>query len=272
MLKEYTIADILQSQQNNIPYYIGTFEGTDDPDIEWPHRHAFYSLVWFTEGTGFYVVDFQEYEIKKDRMFFVSPKQVHNWDYSENSRGYVLMIDSTLATELHTETIYPYIDITAENNLLKNIFIHLLDEFKRQDNLSDRHIKSGIAYLYALSERIAGESNKYHYLADDRMQTLRQLVYENHNLHKVEDYARKMNLPEDTLNTLVKTSTAISAKQYILDLKITEAKRLLIYSQFNINEIAFNLGFEDPSYFTRLFKKKTSLPPSIFLKKYRKQL
>ncbi|PSN29040.1 hypothetical protein C0J52_27879, partial [Blattella germanica] len=164
----------------------GTFEGTDDPDIEWPHRHAFYSL--------------------------------------------------------------------------------------RQDNLSDRHIKSGITYLYALSERLAGESNNHQPLANDNIQNLRRLVYENHNLHKVEDYARKMNLPEDTFNTLVKTSTGISAKQYILDLKITEAKRQLIYSHFNINEIAFNLGFEDPSYFTRLFKKKTSLSPSAFLKKYRKQL
>ncbi len=272
MLKEYTIADILQSNQETIPYYIGTFEGTEDPDIEWPHRHAFYSLVWFTEGTGFYVVDFQEYEIRKDRIFFVNPKQVHNWDYSENSRGYVLMIDSTLATELHTETSYPYIDITSENNLLENILNNLLDEFKRQDNLSDRYIKSGIAYLYALSERIAGENNNYRNLADDRMQALRQLVYENHTLHKVEDYARKMNLSEDIFNTLVKTYTGISAKQYILDLKITEAKRQLIYSQFNINEIAFNLGFEDPSYFTRLFKKKTNLLPSAFLKKYRKQL
>lgn len=128
MLKEYTIADILQSNNEHIPYYIGTFEGTDDPNIEWPHRHAFYSLVWFTEGNGFYVVDFQEYEIRKDRIFFVSPKQVHNWDYSENSQGYVLMIDSALAAELQAETLYPYIDITAESNLLRDIFTHLLDE------------------------------------------------------------------------------------------------------------------------------------------------
>ncbi len=196
---------------------------------------------------------------------------MHNWDYSENSHGYVLMIDSTLATELHTETSYPYIDIKTENNLLENIFNNLLDEYKRQDNLSDRHIKSGIAYLYALSERIAGESINNQPFANNSMQSLRRLVYENHALHKVEDYARKMNLPEDVFNTLVKTSTGISAKQYILDLKITEAKRQLIYSNFNINEIAFNLGFEDPSYFTRLFRKKTNLSPTAFLKKYRKK-
>lgn len=272
MLKEYTIAHILQSPQETIPYYIGTFEGTDDPDIEWPHRHAFYSLVWFTEGTGFYVVDFQEYEIRKDRIFFVSPKQVHNWDYSENSCGYVLMIDLTFARQLQLESHYPYVDITTQNDFLQELFTNLVDESSKDDALSSKAIQSGISYLYAVLARIANDNGHHYPATNQTIDTFKKLVYENHTLHKVEDYARKMNLPEDTFNTLVKTSTGISAKQYILDLKITEAKRQLIYSQFNINEIAFNLGFEDPSYFTRLFKKKTNLSPSDFLKKYRKQL
>ncbi|GAB6013341.1 helix-turn-helix domain-containing protein [Viscerimonas tarda] len=57
---------------------------------------------------------------------------------------------------------------------------------------------------------------------------------------------------------------------YLLDIKLTEAKRFLLYSDHNVNEIAFRLGFEDSSYFSRIFKKKTSLTPSDFLKKYRK--
>lgn len=272
MLKEYTIADILELPQEIIPYYIGTFEGTEDPDIEWPHRHAFYSLVWFTEGNGFYVVDFQEYDIKANRIFFVNPRQVHNWDYSENSRGYVLMIDRTFAQQLKIETSHSYVDVTtSQASFLNGLFTNLTDESNKGDTLSVTTLQAGIAYLYAVLGRIANETNVHHPAAGETMEALRKLVYDNHNLHKVEDYARKMNLPEDVFNELVKTSTGISAKQYILDLKITEAKRLLIYSKLNINEIAFNLGFEDPSYFTRLFKKKTALSPSGFLKKYRKQ-
>lgn len=271
MLKEYTIADILQSKDESIPYYMGTFEGTDDPDIEWPHRHAFYSLVWFTEGTGFYVVDFQEYEIKRDRIFFVSPRQVHNWDYSENSRGYVLMVDVTFARQLQLELLYPYVDISAQHAFLQPIFNNLLDESSGNDILSSKTVQSGISYLYVVLARIANDNNNYYPAVSEAIEAFKKLVYENTTLHKVEDYARKMRLPEEALNTLVKTSTGISAKQYILDLKITEAKRQLIYSLYNINEIAFNLGFEDPSYFTRLFRKKTGLSPSAFLKKYRKQ-
>lgn len=100
MLKDYSISQTIEQPSEHIPYYIGTFEDTEDPDIEWPHRHSFYSLVWFTAGEGFYVVDFEEYAIKPGRIFLVNPRQVHNWEYSENSRGYVLMIDAALALEL----------------------------------------------------------------------------------------------------------------------------------------------------------------------------
>ena len=80
MLKEYSISDILGLPSQYMPYYMGTFEDTEDPDIKWAHRHSFYSLVWFTHGNGLYVVDFQEYEIKPRRLFLVSTKQIHNWD------------------------------------------------------------------------------------------------------------------------------------------------------------------------------------------------
>lgn len=60
MLKEYSVSDILDLPSQHIPYYVGRFE---DTDVEWTHRHDFYSLVWFTAGTRFYIIDMEEYEI-----------------------------------------------------------------------------------------------------------------------------------------------------------------------------------------------------------------
>jgi transcriptional regulator len=54
-------------------------------------------------------------------------------------------------------------------------------------------------------------------------------------------------------------------------MKITEAKRLLLYTTLNINEIAFKLGFEDNSYFAKIFRQKTSFSPTAFQKKYLKK-
>ncbi|WP_171659634.1 AraC family ligand binding domain-containing protein [Flagellimonas amphidinii] len=78
LLKEYSISDIILSNSEDRYYYVGTFAGTENPSVEWPHRHDFYSIIWFTESLGINVIDFEEYEIKPNRLFFIRPKQVHN--------------------------------------------------------------------------------------------------------------------------------------------------------------------------------------------------
>jgi len=268
MLKEYTISDILEDPLKYIPYYTGTFEGTDDPDIEWPHRHAFYSIVWFTQGSGFYVVDFQEYEIKPDRIFLVGPKQVHNWDYSENSKGYVMMFDASLAAQLQINTRVSCIDVVA-NSSLELIFCHMIAEQQKNDILSDANIKAGITYLYAVLSRMVNNSPQIS--EQPRLiQQIKEAVFNNIQLVTVGEYAALIHVSEENMNNIIRSATGISAKQYILDLKIIEAKRRLIYTGDNINEIAFHLGFEDSSYFSRIFRKKTGCSPTSFLKKYRK--
>lgn len=269
MLKGYSIFQILELPSKYIPYYIGTFEDTEDPDIEWPHRHSFYSLVWFTAGEGFYVVDFKEYTIQPNRIFLVNPRQVHNWEYSENSKGYVLMIDAALALELGIDSVTPFLDVDDES-LIQHIFSNLIEESTKNDELAQRNIRVGITYLYAILERSGGENHINNESHNSIINQLKELIFELSGLRTVGEYADKLHVTEENLNTSIKASTGLTAKQYILDLKITEAKRLLIYSPDNVAEIALRLGFDDSSYFSRIFKKKTSLSPSDFLKKYRK--
>ncbi len=268
MLKEYSISDILALPSQYIPYYAGTFEGTEDPEIEWAHRHSFFSLVWFTEGTGFYVVDFEEYEIKQDRVFFVCPKQIHNWNYSENCKGYILIVDSTLGEELNLNYSFSCIDINGKSkDLLSVIFPDLIANFEKQDE-----IDVDIQYVYRICERFAKQNKVQRYASNSYIINFKRLIAENYmQPHSIDWYADKLHLPAKELNSICKESTGITAKQYMLDIILTEAKRLLLYSDYNISEIAFQLGFEDSSYFARIFKKKTTLTPSDFLKKYRKQ-
>lgn len=268
MLKEYAISDILALPSQHIPFYTGTFEGTEDPEIEWAHRHSFFSFVWFTEGTGFYVIDFEEYEIKPDRVFLVSPRQIHNWDYSENAKGYILIVDSTPGEELKLSSTFPYIDIYGKaKDLLTAIFPDLIKNFERQKDIS-----IDIRYIYQLCERFAVRNEVEHHATNPYTIKFKKLISENYTqLHNIDWYADKLHLSAEELNSLCKNHAGATAKQYLLDIKLTEAKRLLLYDTCNVNEIAFRLGFEDSSYFSRIFKRKTSLTPSNFLKKYRKQ-
>ena len=101
------------------------------------------------------------------------------------------------------------------------------------------------------------------------VQQYKALLTEELDAHRsVQSYAERLRTTPEILNKECKTHTGLSAKQLQLDTQLTEAKRLLLYTSLTINEIAYRLGFEDSSYFTRIFREKTSLTPSAFQEKY----
>ena len=127
-------------------------------------------------------------------------------------------------------------------------------------------------YYSRLLYRIAKRKQVKTYQSNTLIEQFKELILSDYSkLYTISHYASKLNVREEKLNETCKKMLGISSKQYLLNLKITEAKRLLIYSDCNISEITYQIGFEDSSYFARIFKKKTGLSPSTFLKKYRKQ-
>jgi AraC-like DNA-binding protein len=78
------------------------------------------------------------------------------------------------------------------------------------------------------------------------------------------DYAAKMNITPNYLNALCRKKSGKSAGELIRQRILLEAKRLLAHSTMSISEIAFQLGFEDNSYFGRYFRRYTRLTPGEF--------
>lgn len=57
--------------------------------IEKPHRHDFYVTVLFTHGSGVHEIDFQSYDVQPGSLFFLSPGQIHSWELSDDTEGYI---------------------------------------------------------------------------------------------------------------------------------------------------------------------------------------
>lgn len=93
----------------------------------------------------------------------------------------------------------------------------------------------------------------------------RQLLEQNfHSVHIVKEYADMLNISLRTLTKYVGESAHIFPLRIINDRIVLEAKRQLQHTALSVKEIGFALGFEDPSYFVKFFKRMTGRMPSEF--------
>ena len=85
---------------------------------------------------------------------------------------------------------------------------------------------------------------------------------EQHDVHTI---AAKLSMTTSSLYNIVKEFSGLSPKEWITNRLIQEAQRKLQYSEVSVKELAYELGFNDPGYFSRLFKKNTGKSVSAFL-------
>jgi AraC-like DNA-binding protein len=78
------------------------------------------------------------------------------------------------------------------------------------------------------------------------------------------DYARELGVTANHLNDVVRRETKQSAGSLIRRRRLLDAKRLLSHSTLSVSEVGYGLGFQDPSYFSRFFRKSTGLAPAAF--------
>ncbi|MDR3706042.1 MAG: AraC family transcriptional regulator [Paludibacteraceae bacterium] len=263
------------SCKNMLPYYyISRFDTTRK--IRLPHIHDYYAIFLFEEGRGINVIDFKEYPIKPRRLFFMYPGQIHNWSHHIDITGFVLVFHEFCLRKEQLDLRWfqhtPYVDIPmAEIRFFKDLFVHLIDEYEHLKDYSENHIAVSLDYLLSLLEYLFRQ--QYGLNAESvnsKLYQFRQLI--NNTITEnisVEDYACRLKLSVYELNRICKKSVAVSAKQFILVQKLTEAKRLLLYSDLNVAEVAYHLGFEDNSYFTKFFKQKTGYTPTHFVETHR---
>jgi AraC family transcriptional activator of pobA len=101
--------------------------------------------------------------------------------------------------------------------------------------------------------------------ADGTVETLKRLVEENFRKERqIGFYAGRLAMTSDRLNDHVKRATGVTAGHLIRQRVLTEAKRDLVFTGRAIHEIAYELGFADPSHFARFFRKQTGMTPQDF--------
>jgi len=249
------------------------------------HRHDYFEIFVFEEGGGYHLIDFEKVPIQPQQIHFVTPGQVHQIHRSNDSKGFVMLFsaefyhlnrersdflfllpffydktgDPTLLLPPDefgecVQIVQNMMAVYASNSSQKktvlqsylNIFLcKCLDSYEHQQPVSNQK-SPGLAMFQQF--QIAVEKNF-------------------RSLHEVAAFANQLLTTPRQLNEICKKYAGNSAVEYIHKRLALEAKRLLFYSDANINEIGFELGFEDPAHFSRFVRKNTGHAPSEWRKK-----
>lgn len=252
------------------------------------HLHSFYEILWFQEGEGRHTIDFMEYNVSPNTIFFISPGQIHHFDRKDGYKGVAIrmcndiMKDNSSGTSgignmflkynaFHAYDSLPYYKVDKNTaSILLPLVQEMDEESHRYGELGNIDILKSLLCIFISKIERYGTHEDVDVLDTRRpshqlfIQFRRMLDKEYSNLHTVQDYAERLNVAIRTLHKSVNECSGKTPLGLINDRIILEAKRMVRYTDMMIKEIAAELGFEDPSYFVKLFKRQTGHLPSDF--------
>jgi len=283
IIPTYEINELLdiQSGKKEFEFYRFEYFATNIDHLKDPHRHDHFAIFFITAGKGMHNIDFDDYELKPNRLFFLSAGQIHTWKGNPAARGFVLLFNSSyfnmsaqsrhLRDFLYFNTLQPkpYIDIGEESKkYFVQLFINMEEEHLTNANHKHIIIRAYLTILLYELVRLYENSisvNKAKGLSVDKISEFEKAVNVNFiSIKTVAEYAAMLNITPNYLNAICKKVKGKAASEIIQDRIMLEAKRLLSHSGKTVAEIAFYLGFEDNSYFGRFFKKYNGQTPVEF--------
>lgn len=236
-------------------------------------QHDIFVLKWFKQGKGTLTVDFTTQDVKPGRLFFIAPNAVHHLDAQQKTtlEGWTLLIHidyladygSNLVDLLYSQIQVQSIYVPEENQLkLEQIFRLLESELQGQESWKDMTVNAYLAILLTEFKRLSAATTPELKHLDHRYEEFLQLMHhEFKTIKDVESYAERVHLSSKQLNRICKDASGKTARQLIDYRIMLEARRLLHHTSLSVKEIAYELGFEEPSYFIKFFHRFSEHTP-----------
>ena len=245
-----------------------------------PHRHDFYHLFWIESGNGTFVSDGRSYPLTRGSLIFVSPGQVHAWKCNDTLKGYVLCFEPA---SLFSGSDRPYrllhdlaqFSATTKDRatfqvagstyrILRVAFENLADEFHWSAEFRCDMVRSQITALLIRLHRLCLSTPSVEVQGCSTHLTnrfLSLLEKEAGKLQRARYYTSALSVSPRVLVDAVLAETGKSPSAWIRDRTLLEARRLLIYTDLTISEIAYRLNFRNVSYFVRFYRRLAGVPP-----------
>lgn len=251
---------------------------TEQKLIQDTHRHDYYFILALIKGKGKHTIDFIKYEVTDYSIFFMRPGQVHQLSLEKGCTGFLMQFskdfyrpgnktDQQLLRSASNKN-FCKLDLKKSKNLF-NVLSYIYKEYIEKEKMYFDIIKANLSIFFVeltrYRENQIKPENKNTMFTHERLDEFLELLENNISKNKqVSEYANMLNLSTFQLNSMTKSNLGKTCSTLIDQQIILEAKRYLLATTEQVKEIAYNLGYEDVSYFIRFFKKHTGQTPEVY--------
>ncbi|MBX3743085.1 MAG: helix-turn-helix domain-containing protein [Akkermansiaceae bacterium] len=259
---------------------------TIDPTRLRPHYHDFFQVSLLL-GDGSLMHDFRESEASGATLFFLSPGQVHTIVPRPRMSGTIVSFTREFLEEgvedgflmnlpfFFTTEQAPWLRL-ADDRLpwVEGVFRELQEEYDAAPQGFAEVARCLLRVLFVKVARWYGVESPV--MARGRQAVLvrrfrQELEAHHHEWQTLDHYAKALGVTTNHLHDAVRVETGQSAGEHLRERRLLDAKRQLLHSTMSVSEVGYGLGFADPSYFSRFFKRSEGMSPAEFRKKIREK-
>ncbi len=268
------------------------YHGTNDGQLELVEASALafsasqlpkdcYKIIWAREDPINLGVDGYRLQLKKQHLLFVSPLNTLDFEIENKDVVVVAFNREFYCIRDHDEEVScngflflgsssPLVVALTQEEQKKFTFTYdfFVEEFENKDLIQGEMLLVLLKRLLIMSVRIARKLLPEEDMPQSKLDSIRKfnLLVEMHfrEKHKVADYAVLMHMSSKSLSNLFTRYYKKSPLKVIMERIVLEAKRLLEFSDFNINEISDQLGFDEAAHFSHFFKRHTGVAPKAY--------
>jgi len=235
------------------------------------HRHSFFFVLVLSKAEGEHSIDFTPYPVTDHCVFFTRPGQVHQLSLTDGTTGYMMAFQKDFYSPVGRLAGKNYFLFDPDRfRKLITLLNLIFQEYSERQERYHEAIRSVLDVFFVELQRQGSDPEHRAGYSQERLEELLALIESESSRHReVAYYAEKMHLTAYQLNSITKASLGKTCSDLINDFVLLEAKRYLLATSGQVNQIAGQLGYEDPSYFIRFFKKHTGYSPEAFRNKFR---